>query len=177
MTTDKKKKIILARFIVIYIVLMFIFFNLTDLNFFERYLDINGVYSKSIVVFLSEVLRIFGIHPTDYQVKNGTVINLPGMALSVKFGCNGLEAVIMYVFAVVAFPAAWMNKIKAIAAGFVIIQILNIIRLLAIVFVAIHYKNWFDYFHVYFSQSIMIVVSLAMFVIYTRRYTGEEKSE
>ncbi|MBF0457571.1 MAG: archaeosortase/exosortase family protein [Nitrospirae bacterium] len=176
MTTDKKNKKILARFIIIYIVLMFIFFNLAALDFFEHHLDVNGVYSKSIVVFLTEVLNIFGINTTYEQLEYGTVINLPTMSLNIKFGCNGLEAVIMYVFAVVAFPAAWTNKLKAIAAGFIVIQILNIIRLLAIVFVAIHYKDWFDYFHTYFSQSIMIVVSLAMFIIYVNRYAGEEKS-
>ncbi|MCG6551192.1 MAG: archaeosortase/exosortase family protein [Candidatus Magnetominusculus sp. LBB02] len=176
MAIDKEKKSVLARFIIVYIVLMFVFFNLANLNFFERLLDIKGGYSKAIVILLSKILKIFGISSSYYRLDDGTVINLPTISLNVKFGCNGLEAVIMYVFAVVSFPAAWLNKLKAIAAGFVVIQILNIIRLLALVFVSIHYKGLFFYFHTYFSQSVMIVVSLAMFVIYVRRYAAEEKS-
>lgn len=171
---DKKKKIVLARFVVTYLVLMFVFFNLVNLHFFERHLDIKGVYSEAIVVLLSKVLSMFGVNTTYYRLDDGTVINLPTISLNVKFGCNGLEAVIMYVFAVVSFPAAWSNKLWAIAAGFAVIQVLNIIRLLALVFVSLHYMEMFHYFHTYFSQSVMIVVSLALFVIYLRRYAGEK---
>ncbi|MEO5355682.1 MAG: archaeosortase/exosortase family protein [Nitrospirae bacterium YQR-1] len=156
---------------------MFVFFNLVQLNYFENYLDINGVYSKAIVVLLSNVVKLFGIHTTYYPVERGTVINLSNISLNVKFGCNGLEATIMYVFAILSFPSTWVYKIKGIAVGFVVIQILNIFRLLGIIFVAIRYKEYFDYFHVYFAQSIMIAVSLALFIIYIRRCTlcGEEK--
>ncbi|MBF0519544.1 MAG: archaeosortase/exosortase family protein [Nitrospirae bacterium] len=169
----------IPRFVIIYIVMMFIFFNLAQLELIEKYLDINGVYSKWVVVLLSNTIKVFGIKSKYYPAAHGTVINLPNISLNVKFGCNGLEATIMYVFAILAFPATWFHKLKGIFIGFVVIQILNIFRLLGIIFVAIHYKDYFDYFHVYFAQSVMISVSLALFIIYIRRCTlcGEENPQ
>lgn len=153
---------IVLRFVVIYVFLMGIFFLLIGLNSFKEILDINGVYTQSIVAICSLITNGLGI-PATYS---GSLIKLPTIILDIEFGCNGLEAVMIYAVAVLAYPASWKHKLLGLLAGFIVIQVLNIIRIAALVYTGVHYKNLFDFFHVYIAQGIMIAVSLAVFICY-----------
>ncbi|MGH7884379.1 MAG: exosortase H [Thermodesulfobacteriota bacterium] len=150
------------RFIVIYIILMGLFFLVIGLKSFKEVLDINGAYTSSIVFICSVITNMIGI-PATYA---GSLIKLPSIILDIEFGCNGLEAVMIYAVAVLAYPALWKQKSLGLLAGFFIIQVLNIIRIAALVYTGVHYKNLFDFFHVYIAQGIMIAVSLAVFILY-----------
>jgi exosortase H (IPTLxxWG-CTERM-specific) len=55
-----------------------------------------------------------------------------GFAVSIEAGCNGVEATIVLIAAVVAFPAPWQKRLLAIAAGFLAIQALNIVRIISL---------------------------------------------
>src|SRR5450756_2496495 len=48
-----------------------------------------------------------------------------GFAVSIEAGCNGVEATIVLVAAILAFPAPWKNKIIGLIAGIIAVQGLN----------------------------------------------------
>jgi exosortase/archaeosortase family protein len=101
---------------------------------------------------------------------------LPSIALDVKFGCNGLEAVMIYGVAVIAFPAQWKYKLMGIGGGFVLLQIINILRITALAYSAIHFKTLFEYIHIYIAQGMMIAVSLGVFFIYLNYAKSPQKA-
>jgi exosortase/archaeosortase family protein len=128
----------------------------------QKYFDVNDLYSKFIVVLTHNILVLL-------QIKSsfaGTVINLPGISLDVLFGCNGLETVMIYSIAVIAFPAAWNRKLVGIAGGFLLIQIINIMRIVGLAYAAVHMKPVFEILHIYVAQGIMIAIALGIFFIY-----------
>ncbi len=45
-----------------------------------------------------------------------------GFAVSIEAGCNGVEATIVLLAAILAFPAPWKNKLIGLAAGIVAVQ-------------------------------------------------------
>lgn len=96
----------------------------------------------------------------------GSIIQLPPIALDVRFGCNGFEAVMIYAVAVIAFPASWRRKVMGIIAGFGAIQVINILRIGALAYVGIHFNDLFEYIHIYVAQGIMIAISLGVFFVY-----------
>ena len=55
-----------------------------------------------------------------------------GFAVSIESGCNGVEAAIVLVAGIAAFPAALIQKCVAIVAGFLFVQALNIVRILSL---------------------------------------------
>jgi len=138
------------------------FFLLIGLKPIQDIIDLNGLYSKGVVILTSGILETLCIS-SNYQ---GSVIKLPSIALDVRFGCNGLEAVMIYAVAVMAFPAPWKNKLMGIVGGFVAIQVINILRIASLAFSAIHFKSLFEYIHIYVAQGLMIAVSLGIFFIY-----------
>jgi exosortase H (IPTLxxWG-CTERM-specific) len=152
----------IRRFALTYLILMGAFFLLIGLKPIQNIIDLNGLYSKSVVILTSKILEILGI-PSTYQ---GSVIKLPSIALDVRFGCNGLEAVMIYAVAVIAFPSPWKKKLIGILGGFVVIQIINIIRIASLAYSAIRFKSLFEYIHIYVAQGLMIAVSLGIFFVY-----------
>jgi exosortase/archaeosortase family protein len=160
------------RFVITYLILVGAFYFLIWYVPLHKVLDVNGVYTKGVVVATSKLLGLIGVPCTH----SGSIINLPSMGLDVKFGCNGLEAVMIYSVAVVAFPAAWKKRLLGLFAGFVILQIVNVLRIAALAFSALHYRNLFEYIHVYVAQGIMIAVALGVFFLYLNHVQNEDSA-
>lgn len=152
----------IRRFIITYCILMSIFFLLTWFKPLFTIIDVNGLYTQSVVMVTSKILGLLGVLCT-YR---GSVIVLPTLSLDVKFGCNGLEAVMMYATAVLAYPAQWKKKTIGIGAGFLVLQTTNIARIVLLAYAGIHLKGLFEYIHVYIAQGIMIALALGVFFIY-----------
>ena len=167
-----KPQLSIRRFALIYLILMGAFFLLTRLKPIQNIIDLNGFYSKGVVILTSKILEILGIQ-SAYQ---DSVIKLPSIALDVKFGCNGLEAVMIYAVAVIAFPAPWRNKLIGIVGGFVAIQVINFIRIASLAYSAIRFKSLFEYIHIYVAQGLMIGVSLGIFFIYLNHAKNSEQA-
>ena len=152
----------IKRFAVTYLILMGAFFFLIGFTPLQKIVDLNGLYTQGVVATTAKVLGILNI-PCTYQ---GSIIQLPSISLDVKFGCNGLEAVMIYSVAVIAFPSSWKKKLIGILAGFIVIQVVNILRIAALAYSGIHFKNLFEYIHIYVAQGMMIAVSLGVFFLY-----------
>lgn len=159
---NSKTTVSLRRFGLIYISLMGAFLLLIGLKPIQDFVDLNGSYTEGVIFITSKVLNLTGI-PCAYE---GSIIRLPSISLDVKFGCNGLEAVMIYAIAVIAFPAGWKIRLAGIAAGLVIIQVINILRITLLAYSAIHFKSLFEYIHIYVAQGLMIAAALGIFFIY-----------
>ena len=157
------------RFVITYLVFMCLFLFLIGLEDVKRIVDINGLYTKMIVYLTALALKPFNV----IQGINGSVIHLKGISLDVKFGCNGLEAFLIYTVAILSFPAKIIKKFWGIVLGFIIIQFLNIIRISLLGLSGIYLKKYFQYFHIYIAQGIMIALVLLLFFIWLQYATKE----
>ncbi len=166
-----KPSLSIKRFALTYLVLMGAFFLLIGLKPIQDILDLNGLYTRGVVISTSKILKILGL-PIAHQ---GSVIQLPSVALDVRFGCSGLEAVMIFAVAVIAFPAPWKNKLIGIAGGFVILQVINILRIATLAYSAAHFKGLFETIHIYVAQGLMIAVSLGIFFVYLNYAKGSQK--
>lgn len=91
-----------------------------------------------------------------------------GFAISIERGCNGVEAVIILVSAMLAFPAPWKHKLAGIGVGFVAIQAMNIVRIISLFYLGQWSRLWFDWFHLYLWQALIVLDALVVFLIWLR---------
>lgn len=169
----KSESLSVIRFIVTYVVLMGAFFLLIGLKPVQDILDINGAYSNAIVFLTANILEIFGVTSTY----SGSLINLPSISLDIEFGCNGLEAVMIYTVAILTFPATWKNRLIGFTAGFLVIQVLNLIRIVALAYAGVYHRDLFDLIHIYVAQGVMIAVALGTFVLYLSYLSHEQPKQ
>ncbi len=161
----------IRRFVITYLLMMVGFFFLAWFKPIHNVIDVNDLYTKSVVVVTSKILDAVGVACT-YR---GSMIALPALSLDIKFGCNGLEAVMIYAIAVAAYPAHWKKKVSAIAVGFLVLQIANILRIVFLVYSGIYLKGLFEFIHVYIAQGIIIALALGIFFVYINRLNREKK--
>jgi exosortase H (IPTLxxWG-CTERM-specific) len=141
---------------------MGLFLLIIGLEPIKKVLDINGLYTNMIVYFSALLIKPFGI----VQGVEGSIISLKGLALDVRFGCNGLEAFLIYTVAILAFPATIARKIIGIVGGFLVLQVLNVLRIAGLGLSGIYLKEYFHYIHIYVAQGMMIAVALVLFLVW-----------
>jgi len=166
------ERVSIRRFALTYLILMGAFFFIIGYTPLQRIIDINGLYTRGVVILTTGVLHVLNI-PSSSQ---GSIINLPGIALDVRFGCNGLEAVMIYSVAVIAFPSSWRKRLYGILAGFIVIQVINILRIAGLAYAGIHLRGLFEYIHIYVAQGMMIAISLGIFFFYIVYAKADEKA-
>jgi exosortase/archaeosortase family protein len=171
-SSKKKAGMSIWRFAFTYLALMVAFYLLIGVKPIQNIIDLNGLYTKGVVIITSKILEMINV-PSSYQ---GSFINLPSIVLDVGFGCNGLEAVMIYSGAVIAFPSLWKYKLMGIVGGFLAIQVINIVRIVLLAYCAVYLKSLFDYIHIYIAQGIMIAISLGVFFIYLNYAKSSQKA-
>jgi exosortase/archaeosortase family protein len=165
---DKSKDINAAGVIAEYFALCALLSILVLFKPAQNILDVNGLYTGAVVYVTSGLLNIAGV-PCSYE---GAFIKLPGITLEVRFGCNGLEALMIYLAAVAVFPAPLKTKFKGAAAGFAAIQVINLARIVFLAWVGAAHGEFFDTAHLYVAQFMMIALALGMLVMYLNYAAG-----
>lgn len=106
----------------------------------------------------------------DKVVTEGVIIRSleNGFAVAIAPGCDGIEAVIILLAAVLAFPAPWKHKLAGILIGFVAIQALNLVRIISLFYMGQWSQVAFDWFHLYLWQALIVLDALAVWLIWLR---------
>ena len=108
---------------------------------------------------------------------SGTIIQSPAFAVDVKNGCNGIEAALLLVAAMLAFPASARQRILGIAAGLAVIQGVNLLRIVSLFWLGVHHRDVFELFHAAVWQTALILLAVGIFLVWSRRAGGGGRSE
>ena len=106
---------------------------------------------------------------TDVAITGKVVSStLNGFAVSIEPGCNGVEAMLVLLAAILAFPASWRYKLWGLAWGFVAIQGMNLLRIISLFYLGQWSRELFDWAHLYIWQALIMLDALVVFLIWLR---------
>lgn len=91
-----------------------------------------------------------------------------GFAVSIEAGCNGVEATIVLIAAVLAFPAPWRARLLAIGLGFLAVQVMNILRIISLFYLGAWNLDYFTWVHLYLWPALIMLDVLIVFIVYLR---------
>jgi len=91
-----------------------------------------------------------------------------GFAVSIEAGCNGVEATIVLLAAVLAFPAPWKNKLFGLLAGVVAVQGLNVVRVISLFYLGQWDIRVFEWAHLYVWQALIMLDVLVVWLVWVR---------
>lgn len=154
----------MGRFILIFVGVLVALFTVEMLR---------PVQEHVIVPFTSWLATISAalITPFDDSViAYGKVLQFQdtGFAVSIEAGCNGVEATIVLIAAVVAFPGTWRQRLAAIGIGFVAIQAMNILRIISLFYLGNWDMDIFSWVHLYLWPTLIMLDVLVVFIFYLR---------
>ena len=91
-----------------------------------------------------------------------------GFGVTILAGCNGLEAMIVLLAAILAFPARWKHKLVGLAAGILAIQLLNFVRIASLFYLGQWSPTAFEWAHLYVWQVLIMLDALIVFLVWLR---------
>lgn len=99
----------------------------------------------------------------------GTIIGSPRFAVNINNGCNGVEAMLILLACIVAFPATLRARAAGLVLGALVVQILNEIRIVTLYLLGAYYPRVFDLFHTAVWQVVIILAAIGFFLIWSAR--------
>lgn len=91
-----------------------------------------------------------------------------GFAVSIEAGCNGVEATIVLLAAMLAFPAPLAYRLAGIVVGALGIQLLNLARIITLFYIGQWDRTAFEWAHLYIWQALIMLDVLVMFLVWLR---------
>lgn len=154
----------MLRFVMTFLLILITLFTVEMLNPVQEHVI---TPFTSLLAHLSAVL----ILPFDNSViAYGKVLQFKdsGFAVSIEAGCNGVEATIVLIAAICAFPASWRARLIAIGLGFLAIQVLNIVRIISLFYLGNWNLEYFSWIHLYLWPALIMLDVLVVFIFYLR---------
>lgn len=154
----------MTRFVIIFLLVLLALFTL----------EMQTSVQQAVIEPFTSVLAAISagiILPFDSSVISyGKVLQFGpgGFAVSIEAGCNGVEATIVLIAAVLAFPAPWRARAVAILLGFLAIQVLNIVRIVSLFYLGNWNLDIFTWVHLYLWPALIMLDVLIVFIIYMR---------
>jgi exosortase H (IPTLxxWG-CTERM-specific) len=144
--------------------ILLLLFTLELLNVSQRYIIIP--WTEFLAWMSSSLVSLFDSN----AISQGVVLrdSENGFAVSIQPGCNGVEAMIVLIAAMFAFPSSIKEKLLGISIGFFAIQLLNIIRIISLFYIGQWNETLFNWAHSYIWQALIMLDVLIVYIIWLR---------
>lgn len=118
------------------------------------------------------IVRLFDANALSY----GKVLQdmRSGSGISIEAGCNGVEACIVLIAAILAYPAPWRSKIPGLLIGALAIQGLNVVRVISLFYLVQWSQPAFEFAHLYLWQALIMLDVLVVWLLWLRWVTRRQ---
>lgn len=161
------------RFLGIFLCSLLVLFTLDVLTVVE--VHVIDPFNALLANVSAQVIALFG---GDAIAQGKVIISMrTGLAVSIERVCNGVEAVIILVSAMVAFPSRIKHKLIGIVLGTLAIQALNLVRIISLYYLNQWDDHWFEWFHSYIWQALIVLDALVVFLVWLRYLPRERRDD
>lgn len=91
-----------------------------------------------------------------------------GFGVAIEPGCNGIEASVVLVAAMLAFPASWRQKLVGIGLGLLAVQGVNLVRIVSLFYLGQWRADAFEFAHLYLWQALIMLDVLVVWLFWVR---------
>ena len=152
------------RFFAIFLVIQAVLFGVEMLNPVQQ--AVVDPWTGFVARMSASVVHFFDPSVISY----GRVLQsaTTGFGVSIEPGCNGVEATIVLVAAMLAFPSSWKMKLWGIGLGFLAVQFVNLLRVVSLFFLGQWNFKAFEFAHLYMWQALIMLDVLVVWLLWMR---------
>ena len=118
--------------------------------------EIYGSYLRGLARASAAVLRIVG---EDARAAGQTVVS-PGFSTKIVSGCDGMEALALFVAAVLASPVSLRSRVAFAIVGALVLLAANLARIVILFLIGVHFPTAFETVHLDAWPAVFIVLVL-----------------
>lgn len=116
-------------------------------------------------------------HVIGYTIQTfNNTIDIPGHGyVAVEKSCSGLKQMYEWVALMILFPGPWKHKLWFIPSGIVIIHLENILRIVILSVVVVHWPARWDFVHMWIMRPFYYVVIFLLWLIWVEKIKGKRR--
>ena len=154
----------MLRFFIVFVALQALLFGLELTPWAQRWFV--EPWTNTLAAISTWLVTVFDAN----VVASGKIMRSTtnGFAVSIEAGCNGVEATIVLLAAILAFPAPWRNKLVGLGIGIIAVQGLNIVRVISLFYLGQWDRDWFEWAHLYVWQALIMLDVLVVWLVWVR---------
>ena len=161
LTSIGRKRPVL-RAVIVFGLLMGLFYALvhtprTESDIFQPYLGL-------IATVTGAIMNLFGYETTVAD----TSITSSVFSMQIVRGCDAIEPSAALVSAILASPVALWPKIPGILIGTLILLLINLVRLVSLFFIGVHFPKALDIMHEDVWQAAFIVLAIVLWAMWVQ---------
>ena len=173
-TTDKaeaKKRDEARRFLVKFVILVAVLYGIVAAR------PVNDAVVVPFTAWIASGTAAVLVPFNDDVVADGTLVTDGMTAVNIENGCNALEACIILVAAIVAFPASLRSKLLAVLAGCVALQLINLVRTSSLFLLLKYQPSLFETAHGGVWQVVLVLIAVGFFLLWSMKQNEALASE
>jgi exosortase/archaeosortase family protein len=154
-------KYLVLKFLLIFGVLLAVFYVFVAFSSFYNMRFVPW-HHRLIAKVSGQVLAILG---QDITV-TGVSIHSPRFSVNIIRGCDAVEAIALYVCAVLAFPLPLLKKLPGMIAGTLLLLILNLVRIVSLFLIGVFSPRIFALMHLDVWQALFIFFAVLLWILW-----------
>lgn len=135
------------------------------------YWNVNVPFTSFIAFTSGFMINLFG----GASSVNGTHLSTSQFSINVVDGCNGLYATAILISGVIAYPSKIIQKMLGFFIGFIAIFVLNLVRVISLLYLGQYYPDIFIEAHIFVWQPIIILWAIFIWYIWWNKIEGKKK--
>lgn len=159
------------KFLVTFVVILAVSFTLLSVNWVNDH--IIEPFTAGIATLSGHTLNLLGQGITQ----DGTIVGNERFKVNIRNGCNGVETMVIFLAAVLAFPASWKSRGIGLGLGILAIQGINLVRVVALFLTGSYFRDFFDTSHTVVWQTIVILFGVLLWILWANRYAAPVRRE
>jgi exosortase H (IPTLxxWG-CTERM-specific) len=128
-------------------------------------------YTEFLAKAVAAIVNVFG----EGAAAAGTQVSSSRFSINISMGCDGVEASILFLAGVLAFPTTWSARLIGLALGAPLIHAINLARLVGLYYAGVYFPSVIEELHVYVAQTIVILLSTAILIVWLERFAVQHR--
>ena len=147
-----KEKAPVLKFFGVFVLVIALFYIMVAVfneKIFDPYINVTASLAALFIKIFNS-----SVHATAGVISSSTC------SLTLSFGCEGSEPLVLFIAGCLAFPTPWKLKLIGLGIGIVSLYLMNIFRIAGLYFIMGHWETSFSMFHDVIFPVIFIFISI-----------------
>ncbi|KJD33918.1 hypothetical protein PK35_04055 [Tamlana nanhaiensis] len=98
------------------------------------------------------------------------------LVLHIADNCNGLELLVLFIGFIICMPSSFWRKVLYIVIGCIIIDFVNILRCMGLIYLREYYHAYFDFAHHYLFKAAVYTCTFLMWMYFSRKISFKNEN-
>ena len=143
------------------------------------YTNIDQLFIRKIINVCKFILETFGYKTfASKEINDFQVFGVDGSnGVWIGGGCNGITLMFLFAIFVMAYPGSIKQKLWYLPLGIILINIINIFRIVGLSLLSLYAPNYLEFNHTYTFTFIAYSMVFALWMLWVNKFSKSAKAQ